>query len=162
MVLNACLCRSLPAGDADYWSENLPVNYAGLEAPHIATPYTCKTNLYVSKTGSDANDGSQGSPWLTIAHALSVLSAQGGEHGGVCINVDDGIYNEAVNAGSLSGSSDTPTGYFVLRSVHPHRAVIQVPLGLKDFLQQLSGYSEYCHGSRRNQHRKLLQCSRRE
>lgn len=122
-----------PVVATGYWTTNLPVNTMGLAAPHIAAPYTCATNYYVSKTGNDANNGSMGMPWLTISHAVAVLNGQGGTHGGVCINVGDGIYPESVNAGALSGSSDTPTGYFVLRAAHPHGAIIQVPPGLPDY-----------------------------
>jgi serralysin len=116
-----------------YWDSNLPVNASHLAAPHIQAPYKCAINYYVRKTGSDSNNGSLKTPWLTISHAVAVLNSQGGTHGGVCVNVGDGIYNESVNAGSLSGSSDTRTGYFVLRSSSPHDAIIQIPQGLPDY-----------------------------
>lgn len=130
---NAIATVGTPTASADYWARNLPVNTARLVAPHIPAPYTCGKNYYVSKTGSDANDGSIGAPWLTLSHAVAFLNGQGGTHGGVCVNVADGTYAESVNAGPLSGSSDTPTGYFVLRSATPHGAVIQLPRGLPDY-----------------------------
>jgi hypothetical protein len=33
-------------------------------------------SYYVSKTGSDTNSGAQASPWLTVAHAAAVASAE--------------------------------------------------------------------------------------
>ncbi len=142
VVVALPLCAfALPAGDTDYWTRNLPVDPSGLEAPHIAAPYTCAINYFVSKTGSDANDGSRKAPWLTISHAVATLKAQGGTHGGVCVNVEDGVYSESVSAGALSGSADTPGGYFVLRSLHPHRAVIRLPLGLPDYSNCIGFYN---------------------
>ena len=87
--------------------------------------YSCVTNYSVSKAGSDSGDGSSAKPWRSIGAAINFLIAKGGTHGGVCVNVDSGTYTESVNAEALSGSADTPTGYFVLRSVIPHGAVIQ-------------------------------------
>jgi pectin methylesterase-like acyl-CoA thioesterase len=43
---------------------------------------------YVAKTGSDGNDGSSGSPWLTIQHAITTSDA------GDIINVAAGTYAE--------------------------------------------------------------------
>jgi hypothetical protein len=98
-------------------------------AAYIKPFYICATNYYVSATtGSDAlGNGSNGSPWASISKAVAVLNAGGGTHGGVCVNVEPGTYAESVNAGSLSGSSDTPTGYFVLRSTALHGAIIENP-----------------------------------
>lgn len=49
------------------------------------------TDYYVAKTGDDANDGSEGSPFLTISKAASVLVA-----GDVCY-IKTGVYREVVN-----------------------------------------------------------------
>jgi serralysin len=72
-------------------------------------------------------NGSSGSPWASISKAIAVLAAKGGTHGGFCVNVAPGTYAESVNAGALSGSSDTATGYFVLRSTILHGALIENP-----------------------------------
>ena len=102
-------------------------------APYIQPFYTCVTNYYVSKNGSDSGTGSITSPWWDIRTAINFLSAQGGTLGGVCVNVGPGTYNESVYGNALSGSSDTPTGYFVLRSTTPHGAIIQLPSGSVDY-----------------------------
>lgn len=97
--------------------------------------YFCSTNYYVATNGNDAYTAAQAqsnsTPWRTITNALTVLKNQGGTHGGVCVNVGDGDYPEVVNNSgngfSISGSSDTTNGYFVLRSQNPHGARIVVP-----------------------------------
>jgi len=100
---------------------------------YIQPFYSCVTNYYVSQTGGNSGDGSSAKPWKSIGTAINFLIAKGGTHGGVCVNVDSGTYTESVNAGALSGSADTPTGYFVLRSVIPHGAVIQPAPGSPDY-----------------------------
>jgi hypothetical protein len=45
---------------------------------------------YVAKTGSDSNNGSADSPWLTIGHAAKVVEA------GSTVNVGAGTYHESV------------------------------------------------------------------
>jgi len=104
-------------------------------APYIPPFYTCVTNYYVSKNGSDSNNGSSASPWYDITTAINFLTARGGTLGGVCVNVEPGTYTESVYANTLSGSADTPTGYFVLRSTTPHGAIIQLPTGSVDYTQ---------------------------
>jgi hypothetical protein len=106
-----------------------PPMFAIPTAAYIQPFYTCATNYYVSATtGNDtAGNGSRGSPWASISKATAVLTAKGGTHGGVCVNVAPGTYAESVNAGALSGSSDTATGYFVLRSTVLHGAIIENP-----------------------------------
>ncbi len=98
-------------------------------APHIPPFYTCVTNYYVSSTGSNSGTGSSANPWNSISAAMNYLNSQpaGTTFGGVCVNVGPGTYTEAVYGNALSGSSDTPTGYFVLRSTTPHGATIQLP-----------------------------------
>jgi hypothetical protein len=104
-------------------------------APTIPPFYTCITNYYVSKNGSNSGNGSSASPWYSIADAIDFLSAQSGTLGGMCVNVGPGTYTESVYANALSGSADTPTGYFVLRSTTPHGAIIQLPPGSVDYTQ---------------------------
>lgn len=60
---------------------------------------------YISTTGSDSNDGSFGSPWATLPHALSVIS------GGDTILFFDGLYDEYIHPTYVvpSGSSGAPT-----------------------------------------------------
>jgi len=95
--------------------------------------YTCVANYYVSRSGSSSGDGSAANPWKSIGAAINFLVAKGGTHGGVCVNVGPGVYTESVNAGTLSGSADTPVGYFVLRSANLHGAIIQPPPGSTDY-----------------------------
>ena len=102
-------------------------------APYIPPFYTCVTNYYVSKNGSDSANGSQATPWYSISTAINFLTAQGGTLGGVCVNVGPGTYTESVYGNALSGSADTPTGYFVLRSTTSHAAIIQLPPGSVDY-----------------------------
>ncbi len=75
--------------------------------------YTCKTNYYVSPTGSDSNAGTLASPWLTLQHANDSLPS-GGAAAGTCINVEPGTYASGViitNGGNLASA----TGYVVYR-----------------------------------------------
>ena len=61
---------------------------------------TAPTNIhYVAKTGSDSNDGSIGSPWLTINHAVNSIS------GGDTLYIRGGVYNEYVHIKNLDGTS---------------------------------------------------------
>jgi len=55
--------------------------------------------LYVSKSGSDSNDGSACRPWLTIQHALNAATA------GKTIHVGPGTYTENSLTWNNSGSS---------------------------------------------------------
>jgi len=102
-------------------------------APHIPPFYTCVKNYYVSKTGSSSGNGSSASPWNYIGAAMNFLREKGGTHGGACVNVGPGTYVESVYGEALSGSSDTPSGYFVLRSTVPHEAIIKLPPGSTDY-----------------------------
>ena len=70
--------------------------------------YTCVNNYYVSTSGSDSNNGSSGSPWLTLQHADSTPRAPGD-----CINVAPGTYNGMTL--SKGGNAATSTGYLVYR-----------------------------------------------
>lgn len=104
-------------------------------APYISPFYTCVTNYYVSKNGSNSGNGSSANPWYSIGDAINFLSAQGGTLGGVCVNVGPGTYTESVYGYNLSGSADTPTGYFVLRSTTLHGAIIQLQPDSVDYTQ---------------------------
>jgi hypothetical protein len=50
------------------------------------------TTYYVATTGSDSNNGSSGSPWLTIQHALTVAAALDLNGYTLTISVVDGTY----------------------------------------------------------------------
>jgi hypothetical protein len=56
-------------------------------------------NIYVSPTGSDSNDGSIGSPFLTIAHAISVAVP------GTVINLNNGAWVENAIFSGVSGTT---------------------------------------------------------
>lgn len=75
--------------------------------------YACKTNYYVSATGSDANSGnSVATPWQTLQHANNAMPA-GGAAAGTCINVEPGTYAgvQLTRGGNLAAS----TGYLTYR-----------------------------------------------
>ena len=72
--------------------------------------YTCSTNYYVSTTGSNSNNGSINSPWLTIQHAANQSSIGAGS----CINVEPGTYASGATI-TYGGNAATPTGYVVYR-----------------------------------------------
>lgn len=57
---------------------------------------TANTSFYVSPTGSDSNPGTIGSPWLTIQHAINVLSNSSDLAGFTAtIQLADGTYTGA-------------------------------------------------------------------
>lgn len=96
----------------------------------LPTPYDCSsmTNYYIEQNGgSDSYDGRADiwngthGPWKTISHATDVLSG-----GAKCVNVGPGTYTGEIYT-AQSGSTDTPTGYFVWRSLKPHQAILQEP-----------------------------------
>lgn len=62
---------------------------------------------YVSKSGSDSNNGSSGSPFLTISKSISAATSPGD-----VVNIGAGTYNEAVtlNHAGTSGSPITFQG----------------------------------------------------
>jgi hypothetical protein len=72
-------------------------------------------NYYVSTTGSDANDGSLPSPWLTIQHAVDSVGP------GDTIYVMAGVYNELVN---FNNSGSAAGGYITLQNYTGQTAVI--------------------------------------
>jgi len=69
---------------------------AGAVAPAFAATY------YVATTGNDSNIGSQGSPWRTIAHAVSRMNA------GDTTYVRGGVYNEGRIWFKKSGTASAP------------------------------------------------------
>jgi hypothetical protein len=102
---------------------NMPV------VPYIKPLYACSMNYHVSKSGNDSNDGkTPNSAWLTIGHAVAVLAAKGGTHGGACVDVGDGTYTESIYARGLRGSAGAANGYLVFRSHTLHGATVQLPL----------------------------------
>lgn len=78
-------------------------------APLLAGTY------YVSTTGSDANDGSLSSPWLTIQHAVDSVGP------GDTICVTAGVYNELV---TFNNSGSAAAGYITLNNYNNQTAVI--------------------------------------
>jgi hypothetical protein len=59
---------------------------------------------YVAKNGSDNNNGSVNSPWLTINHAAQEVTA------GNTVNIETGTYNERIIPAN-SGSAGSPITY---------------------------------------------------
>jgi len=108
----------------------VPVIVAIPSATVIPAPYTCTSNYYVSTNGNDySNNGTSiGQAWQTINHALSSIQRLGNYEGGLCLNVEPGVYNESHWTYGLGGSSNTPTGFLVMRSTMLHGATIQVPV----------------------------------
>jgi serralysin len=114
--------------EAAYWD----VNATTKPAPYVAPPYTCTVNYYVAPSGSDTSQGTSQAPWKTMSHAIAALASAGlsgkAPQGGVCVNAAPGTYTESLYIGSyLTGSSDTPAGYLVFRSLAPHEAILQEP-----------------------------------
>ncbi len=79
-----------------------------------ATPLLAGT-YYVSTTGSDANDGSLLSPWLTIQHAVDSVGP------GDTIYVRTGVYNELVE---FNNSGSAAEGYITLQNYDGENPVI--------------------------------------
>jgi hypothetical protein len=95
---------------------------------YIQPTYQCVTNYYVSVNGSDSTgNGSASNPWATPNTALYLLDVANPIQAGVCLNIGPGTYAATTWMNNISGSSDTPTGYFVVRSSVLHGATFQVP-----------------------------------
>jgi hypothetical protein len=78
------------AGLSGYDNRNFsPAQAAATWTPRPAGQTT--STYYVSTSGSDSNSGTINSPWLTIQHAASSVSA------GATVYVFGGVYNESVN-----------------------------------------------------------------
>ena len=82
--------------------------------------YTCDRTFYVSKTGSDANPGTHGSPYLTINRGVETSGLTGGD----CVEVGPGTYTEQIYW-SANGTDDSDDGYIVVYSEVPHAAKIR-------------------------------------
>lgn len=80
---------------------NTPTNSNGIPAPANPNPSTATTDYYVSPSGSDSNDGSQSSPWLTIQNAANHVVP------GSVVHVGPGTYGEAVDI-KASGNQAAP------------------------------------------------------
>jgi len=137
---------SSPEGSATSGSDGrLAVMPALPQAAAIRPFYACAVNYYVAPTGDDGRSVGEArdlaKPWKTLGHALDALEAQGKTHGGECVNVTDGVYPESVSHGgrgyALGGSSDSATGYFVVRSQTPHGAIIRVPPDAPDYFDAI-------------------------
>jgi hypothetical protein len=94
---------------------------------YIQPTYQCVTNYYVAVNGSYGGDGSASNPWADPNTALSFIAAKGTVQPGVCLNIGPGTYAATLWMNNISGSSDTPTGYFVVRSSVLHGAIFQMP-----------------------------------
>ena len=74
--------------------------------------------FYVDPAGSNSNDGSIGTPWLTIQKAADTMVA------GDTANVNDGTYtggtDQVVNV-TTSGTSGNPITY---KSTNRHGAIV--------------------------------------
>jgi hypothetical protein len=84
---------------------------------NITTAVSTNTNFYVSTSGSNSNNGSSGSPWATIAYAVTKAGP------GITINVAPGTYNETAEIAINTGGSASG-GYFILKSTTPGGAII--------------------------------------
>jgi len=71
--------------------------------------------FYVAPTGSDSNNGSFGSPWLTIQHAANTAVA------GNTVYVMGGVYNETV---TFPNSGSASAGYITFESYPGQTAVL--------------------------------------
>src|SRR5271170_5162259 len=91
MPLNMKSPRPNPYSVAWLWSIGLMCVVSNVDA----------TTYYVATNGSDSNPGSQVSPWLTINHASSMVSA------GDTVYVLAGNYLEVVNV-TTTGTSGNP------------------------------------------------------
>ena len=62
---------------------------------------SASNTFYVATDGDDSHDGSIGSPWKTISHAMNTVAA------GATVMVRAGVYGEAVSVG-VSGTAGSP------------------------------------------------------
>lgn len=94
--------------------------------PVTSPPYTCTTNYYISPSGNDSNNGTgSGTPWLTQAHAKSVLAAISSDLPNYCLNYAPGTYTaEPLVIDSFGGDA---TGYVTFRCTQYHGCTLSVP-----------------------------------
>ena len=78
------------------------------------------TTYYVATNGNNNGDGSSGSPWRSISHAMNANLRPGDE-----VVVRPGTYNESVNITRDGSAND----YVTLRSEVPGEALIRPPSG---------------------------------
>lgn len=95
------------------------------QANTLRTALTANTTYFVSTTGNNSNNGtSSGTAWLTIGHAMTVLSTLDFAGFNVTVQLADGTYNEnvtvpvtvgQVNSGALTikGNTATPANVVV-------------------------------------------------
>jgi hypothetical protein len=94
-----------------------PTHLTATATFNITTAVSTNTNYYVSTSGSNSNNGSSGSPWATIAYAVTKAGP------GITINVASGTYNETEEIAITTGGSASG-GYFILKSTTPGGAII--------------------------------------
>jgi hypothetical protein len=94
-----------------------PTHLSATAMFNITTAVSTNTNYYVATSGSNSNNGSSGSPWATIAYAVTMAGP------GITINVAPGTYNETADIAINTGGSASG-GYFILKSTTPGGAII--------------------------------------
>jgi len=103
------------------------------------TPVAAQATYYVATTGDDGNDGSSGSPWLTIQHAVNTVAS------GDTIIVAAGTYNEALSVAqtvTLKGSGSHSTIVEPVASAHAVKITgDNVELTLRDMQINVTGTS---------------------
>ncbi len=77
-----------------------------LRLVNVRTKLTANMILYVATTGNDSNDGTVGSPFLTLSKAWSVIKAYDLNGYQITVQLADGTYNAGVTCGGVAvGSS---------------------------------------------------------
>ena len=94
-----------------------PTHLTASSSFNITTAVSTNTNYYVATNGNNSNNGSSGSPWATIAYAVTKAGP------GITINVASGTYNETADIAINTGGSASG-GYFILKSTTPGGAII--------------------------------------
>ena len=85
----------------------------------VHTP-VCES-FFVANNGNDSNAGTSESPWKTITGAANKSTVKAGD----CITVRAGTYPENTMYLNRGGNADTATGYLVIRSEVPHKAIVK-------------------------------------
>jgi hypothetical protein len=89
VVFGVALLSAVFGGD----SAQVPAQVSGSSAsasPVQISPPATQAHFYVAPNGSDSNPGTRATPWLTIAHAASVVG------GGTTVHVAPGTYTQPV------------------------------------------------------------------
>ena len=95
-----------------------------------ANDYSGYTQKYVATTGSDAADGSIGTPWKTIQYGMNQITT-----GGTVLNVRAGTYAESAETANVSldgtipwlifnNSGSLASGYIVVRAYNGEAAIL--------------------------------------